>query len=307
MEQSELDLVREALTDLVVAHPDDLRAALDEFGWADLVESEEATAVEVLFRLQGEHLTGPTLLDDVVIRALGSTVVTAVALPLPPLAEPGTGIDGLLTRPLAEDETVLVPVAGVDGTVLLAVPARTLAQEPASGMDPRRPWTRVRGTAAGEQLGDAADWLRVRAAGRRALAAELVAIGDRMLALAVEHTSTRRQFGQPLSGFQAVRHKLADVRLAGEVANLAVPAAWEDDDPAASALAKSLAARYTAIAREHVQQVLGGMGFSWEHDLHWYIRRALVLEPLLGGPTALRGEVGETIKESGRLPDLAAL
>jgi len=320
MDAAELDLLRDALSDLVAAHADDLCAALDDFGWADLVEQEAAAAVDTVFRLQGTHLTAPTMLDDVLARALDPTaaaMVSAVLLPLPPSPEPesaygnaGVQVDGLLTHPVDMGATVLVAARAVDGVCLLAVPVAGLDQTPAGELDPRRPWTRLRGcvpAGAADHVGDAEAWRRVVAAGRRALAAELVALGDRMLLMAVEHTSTRHQFGQPLASFQVVRHKLADVRLWGEVADLAAGAAWEDEDPAAAALAKSAAARYTACAREHVQQLLGGMGFSWEHDLHWYIRRALVLEPLLGGPGVVRAEIGSAIKESGRLPDLAAL
>lgn len=319
MDHTELDLLRGALEDLATAHPGDLRDALRDFGWQDLLAEDPEVAVEVLFRLQGERLTPETLLDDVVLAALdpaGAALASAVAFPVPgkdlssSYDHDGVRIDGLLTRSVSAGETVLVPCRALGGAAVLAVPVDGLEQAPTSGIDLDRPWVRVSGTAhpgGVDHIGGNDAWERMLAAGRRALAAELIGIGTRMLDLAVEHTSSRVQFGQALASFQVVRHKLADVRVWGEVADLAFTAAWEDTDPLAAALAKSAAVRYSSTAREHVQQLLGGMGFSWEHDFHRYLRRALVLEPLLGGATTLRSEIGSAIVESGRLPDLAAL
>ncbi|MBA3744516.1 acyl-CoA dehydrogenase family protein [Sporichthya sp.] len=328
MERSELALMREALSDLVLAHPGDLRAALGQFGWAELMAEDPAVAVDLLFRLQGEHLTAESLLDEVLLDAIPGATAVAVAFPVPPRTEPGSTyghgqvrVQGLLTRPLQPSDVVLIPCAAVDGLRLVEVAIGELTQTPADVLDSRRPWTRLSGivnATASTPVGDVNSWPALLASGRRALAAELLGIGDKMLTLAVEHTTTREQFGQKLSSFQVVRHKLADVRVWGEVADLAAAAAWEDTahDPTtgsgenamlAAALAKSAAVRYVATAREHVQQLLGGMGFSWEHEFHWYLRRALVLEALLGGATTLRTEIGASIVESGRLPDLAAL
>ncbi len=319
MDRTELDLLRGALHDLVTTHPGELRTALRDFGWSDLLAEDPAVAVEVLFRLQGERLTVETLLDEVVLAALdpaGGALASAVAFPVPTRALSSSydhdrvRIDALVTRPLVAGETVLVPCRALGGTAVLAVPVDGLQQSTTPGIDLERPWTRLSGDAhpgAVDHVAGADAWERMLAGGRRALAAELIGVGTSMLNLAVEHTSSRVQFGQALATFQVVRHKLADVRVWGEVAELAFSAAWEDTDPLASALAKSAAVRYSATAREHVQQLLGGMGFSWEHDFHRYLRRALVLESLLGGATTLRAEIGSSIVESGRLPDLAAL
>jgi alkylation response protein AidB-like acyl-CoA dehydrogenase len=212
-------------------------------------------------------------------------------------------IDGLLTGPVADGDVAVATDLGV-----CAVPIAALAQRTDPGLDPHRAWTRVSGTVAvGEPIADEGAWSRAVAAGRRAVAAEMIGIAERMLTLALEHTSTRVVFGRKLAGFQVVRHKLADVRVAGEVAELALVAAFADADPLAAALAKAHAARYLRTAREHGQQLLGGMGFSWEHEFHWYLRRALLLEPLLGGTAALRAEVGARLVEERRLPDLVPL
>lgn len=320
MDRSELELMRAALSDLVLAHPGDLRAALGQFGWADLMAEDPAVAVDLLFRLQGSHLTAESLLDEVLLDALPGCSALAVAFPVPPRTEPGSTyghgqvcVEALLTRPLDSADLVLVPCASLDGTRLVQLRIGELTQTPADALDSRRPWTRLSGVVAATAtapVGDPGSWTALLTAGRRALAAELLGIGERMLTLAVEHTTTRQQFGRPLASFQVVRHKLADVRVWGEVADLAAAAAWEEqpaEAPLAAALAKAAAIRFVATAREHVQQLLGGMGFSWEHEFHWYLRRALVLESLLGGATTLRAEIGSVLVESGRLPELAAL
>jgi Acyl-CoA dehydrogenase, C-terminal domain len=75
-----------------------------------------------------------------------------------------------------------------------------------------------------------------------------------------------------------------------EVAEL--DAAWEDELPASAELAKVLAGRLVRTAAANCQQVLGGMGFTWEHEFHRYLRRGLLLEPPLGSAAQLRAVVG---------------
>jgi Acyl-CoA dehydrogenase, C-terminal domain len=308
MDCHELSLLTEALTDLVSARGDDLCAALAEFGWPELLAAEPAVAVGTLFRLQGALLTSTTLLDAVMLAELGVDA-ERVALPLPPRARPWVvragrvQVEALLTAPAADGPVAVPTEQGV-----FAVPVEAFQQRTERGLDPHRAWTVLSGSVPVEvPVADEAAWSRALAAGRRALAAELLGVADRMLGLALEHTTTRVVFGRKLAGFQVVRHKLADVRVAGEVAELAVAASFEHADPLAATLAKAHSVRYVRVAREHVQQLLGGMGFSWEHQFHWYLRRALLLEPLLGGTATLRGEVGARLVEERRLPDLVLL
>src|SRR5690606_3185031 len=182
-----------------------------------------------------------------------------------------------------------------------------------TGIDPAAEWSPVTTTLEVDEaavVGDADAWRRLRAAGHRALAHELAGITGVMLDLAVEHVSSRTQFGRPLGSFQAVKHKLADVRLWQECAVLASDAAGEpvDDHEAATAaaIAKVTANRFAETARQHCQQVLGGMGFTWEHDFHRYLKRALLLEPVLGSTEALHAELGAQLR-AGTDPRLAML
>jgi hypothetical protein len=311
---AELALLREALSDLVDARPDDLPAALAEFGWADLLAADPAVATTELFRLQGERLTATTMLDEVMLAALGDVAavhqVCAIGLPPPPhvlpvcaLHDGRVAVEAVLTRPVAGP--VLVPAATRDGVELFVL--ELAAADAGGGLDLGRDWWRITGAATGPAVGDQRQWTAALAAGRRALAAELLAIGDRISTMAVEHVRDREVFGRKLAAFQVVRHKLADLRLAQEIAGLALTAAWEDDDPVAAALAKLHTVNYVRLGREHGQQLLGGMGFSWEHPLHRYLRRALMLEPLLGGRGQLRAEVGAAVLAGPHLPGLVAL
>jgi hypothetical protein len=142
------------------------------------------------------------------------------------------------------------------------------------------------------------------AAGRRALGWWLVGTSRAMLALARSHALDRVQFGRPLSSFQAVRHRLAETLVVIEGAEATLQAAADD---LGCLLAKAAAGRAALTAARHCQQVLGGIGFTAEHDLHRHIRRALVLDGLLGSARELTREAGARLRERGSAPRLVNL
>jgi alkylation response protein AidB-like acyl-CoA dehydrogenase len=117
-----------------------------------------------------------------------------------------------------------------------------------------------------------------------ALALEAVGIAQRALDFAVEHAKTREQFGRPIGVRQAIAHPLADTYVDNELArSLAYWAAWcveegDEETPVAVAAAKSYAADAAVAACERAIQVLGGVGFTWEHPLHRYYKRALRIQ-----------------------------
>jgi alkylation response protein AidB-like acyl-CoA dehydrogenase len=117
-----------------------------------------------------------------------------------------------------------------------------------------------------------------------ALALEASGIAQRALELAVEHAKTREQFGRPIGVYQAVSHPLANTYVEAELArSLAYWAAWcvaENDEQTAIAVAaaKSYAGDAAVAACERAIQVLGGIGFTWEHPLHAYYKRALWIQ-----------------------------
>jgi len=129
-----------------------------------------------------------------------------------------------------------------------------------------------------------------RVVGRRIVAAAstLNGIALKLLELSVEHAKTRHQFGRPIGSFQAVKHQLADVYVAVECARSATwYAAWAmatrtpDAEDAVSA-AKATASDAAELANRVALQVHGGIGFTWEHDVHFWLKRGKSLEATWG-------------------------
>lgn len=148
---------------------------------------------------------------------------------------------------------------------------RTPGPGPASGGDPAG---RPGGHLLPPLLGTGAVTL-----GRLGGAAHLVGIAARLLEIAVGHARTRVQFGVPVGSFQAVRHRLADTHVEIEIARSAVGGAAADvdrGDPVAQetvACTAVLARRAFGAAERHCLQTLGGIGFTWEHELHVLVKR----------------------------------
>jgi alkylation response protein AidB-like acyl-CoA dehydrogenase len=121
-----------------------------------------------------------------------------------------------------------------------------------------------------------------------ALSLEAVGIAARALELAVEYAKERQQFGKPIGTYQAVSHKLSDTYVETELArSLAYWAAWcvaEDDEQTdvACAAAKAFCGDAAVAACERSIQVHGGIGFTWEHVLHEYYKRALWIQAQYG-------------------------
>jgi len=121
-----------------------------------------------------------------------------------------------------------------------------------------------------------------------AVAAELVGTARWMLHATLEYAKQRVQFDVPIGSFQAIQHKLANMSLAVERATSAVyyaAMAIDADDPdrhRAGHVAKAAAGRAATLCAKDGIQIHGGIGYTWEHDLHLYIRRAYASEHLLG-------------------------
>jgi alkylation response protein AidB-like acyl-CoA dehydrogenase len=128
-----------------------------------------------------------------------------------------------------------------------------------------------------------------------------------MLALARQHALERIQFGRPIATFQAVRHRLAEAFVAIESADAALAAAWDDRTPFAACVAKAVAGRSARTVARHCQQVLAGIGFTTEHDLHLYVRRAIVLDRLLGDARSLTRRLGQDLLARRSLPSILPL
>jgi alkylation response protein AidB-like acyl-CoA dehydrogenase len=159
--------------------------------------------------------------------------------------------------------------------------------------------------APAEKIGETSALARALDIATVALAAEMVGGMQRTLDLTVEYAKARKQFGKPIGMFQAVQHHCADMYLETESSRSAVYyAAWalqENAPDAASAV--SIAKMYASDASRTVGnrgiQVHGGMGFTWENDLHLYYRRAKASETFLGDATFHRERLARLVIDSG--------
>ena len=185
-----------------------------------------------------------------------------------------------------------------DGTTVFALPADAagLRQVPNVEMD----HTSKTSTLTFDGVAVAADavigevdrgWVVIGPTLQRAAigaSAEMLGAARRCMEMSVEYAKVRQQFGQPIGAFQAIKHACAEMLLEVENAHAATYyAAWALDAGAPdAALAASVAKAYVGDASRKVCgssiQVHGGIGFTWEYDLHLYVKRAKHLEPLYG-------------------------
>ena len=142
---------------------------------------------------------------------------------------------------------------------------------------------------------------------RRALGWWLVGSSRAMLNLARQHALDRVQFGRPIASLQAVRHRLAETLVAIEGAEATLTLPGEDNADLTALLAKAAAGKAALTAAKHCQQVLAGIGFTAEHDLHHHIERVLVLDGLLGSSRELTKKAGAGLRARGSVPRLAQL
>ncbi len=130
-----------------------------------------------------------------------------------------------------------------------------------------------------------------------ALAAELTGVAQRAMEMAIDYAKERQQFDRPIGAYQAVSHRCAGMLYDVEEArSLTYYAAWCADDepeslPLASSMAKARASDAAWRVTNDALQVLGGIGFTWEHDLHFLLKRAKVDAELLGDPRMHRERV----------------
>jgi alkylation response protein AidB-like acyl-CoA dehydrogenase len=193
-------------------------------------------------------------------------------------------------------------VAASNGVFVVDPKAHGVTISPMSGMDLTRKLYVVEfNNAPASPLGDKTSLPRALDIATAALAAELVGGMQRTLDITVEYAKTRKQFGKPIGMFQAVQHQCADMYLETESARSAVYyAGWalEEKSPDAAA-AVSIAKMYASDAARTVGnrgiQIHGGMGFTWENDIHLYYRRAKASETALGDATFHRERIASMV------------
>ncbi len=136
-----------------------------------------------------------------------------------------------------------------------------------------------------------------------AVSAELVGVSERALEMTVEYVKERKQFGVPVGAYQAVSHRCAQMLLDTEMARSATAqAAWSADaNPEglaeAAAIAKAAASDAGREVTSSAIQAHGGIGFTWEADVHWLYKRAQIDSALLGGASRHRARLAQILAE----------
>ncbi len=280
---------------------EELGAALNPAPWL----SSSVAATRALTRMSADA-DAAELLAGI---ADGSTIATIGPLSGPPLAAEDTG-DGVTVRgeitalPDAAAATVLLVLAeetggtglfaidpASDGVVVTARPhvdqTRKLFDVVFDGVPARR-----LASATADAIEALVDDVMI------ASAADALGAATAVMNLAVEYAKVRRQFDQPIGSFQAVQHLCVDMYEAVELARSGViHALWAADaaEPAERHLtalrAKAFAGRLASVGDTAIQ-VFGGIGFTWEHDAHLYLKRLLGWSAFLGGPGKYLEDVG---------------
>ncbi|MGW4911080.1 acyl-CoA dehydrogenase family protein [Streptomyces sp. NPDC004270] len=297
--------------------PAELGVVLEEMGRALFPSPYFATAVLAGQTLAhcGDEVAMERWLPDIASGALTATLATAEPDGSWETDRPATvavqGRDGWVlsgTKTYVVDghtaELLLVSARCPDGVGLFGVPAATapgLTRTALDALDPTRPLARIGLDATPATrigTGDAAGSLAaVRDLVRAALAAEQVGGAAACLDMAVGHARTREQFGRPIGSFQAIKHKCAQLLVEVECARSAARFAGSvvgtpgTEAAIAAAVARSYCSEaFTHAAKENIQ-IHGGIGFTWEHRAHLYLRRAKSSELLFGTPREERARL----------------
>jgi alkylation response protein AidB-like acyl-CoA dehydrogenase len=206
-------------------------------------------------------------------------------------AELAGGRGAVVVDGLSADAGTADVLVDWDGAVITGA-----SVEPVRALDPTRRWFRVTGgdISAHPPGGDVE-----RGRGQAAVmnAAESVGVATRAMEMAVEYAKERKQFDRPIGSYQAVSHACAQMLLEVEGARSAVYwAAWAlDHEPETAPLAVACAKAYAGDAGRRVPraalQVHGGIGFTWEHDLHFFLKRGEANAHAYGGAAEHRDRV----------------
>ncbi len=270
-------------------------AQLAELGWTGASVAEEHGGA-------GLGFLDEAVLHEEAGRALLHAPLwsTACLLPFLPGSDQAAVAAGeaswtLALAPLVPDLDTATGVAIVGGDTVWELAGGE--REVLATNDESRPLGVVSGGEAGRALcsSDVLPALRTRSLA--ILALEAVGVGSKALELAVAYVSEREQFGRRIGTYQAVAHPLATSHAELELArSLAWWAAWcvaegETEGAVAAASAKAAAAEAAVAACERAIQAHGGIGFTWEHELHRLYKRALGIQSWEASPAQLRAEV----------------
>ena len=293
------------------SYEDGLYTQIAELGWPGIAISEDdggqglgMVELAVLLEQSGYAAAPTPLLGSagaaLVISAAGSDAQRAEWLPKLASGEATGSFGGF-----ADGTSTLfcdLPTADVavvfDGEGALVAPASDLDSTPVETIDATRSYGTI-AAAAGDRLEGDVDAGRDRIA--VAIAAELTGVGQRAMEMAVEYARERQQFGRQIGAYQGVSHRCANMLLnVEESRSLTYYAAWAADAepeslPMAAAMANARASDAAWDTCANALQVFGGIGFTWEHDLQFWLKRSRVAGRMLGTPRDHRERVAELV------------
>jgi len=297
----------------------------EEMGGVGLTAREAAVVTQTLGRSMAAtpFLTSSVVATSLLLSANSALIAqmasgeltVAVALPFStaPMGNLSTfsiDADGLIVgsaRSVAgaiEAQTLIVPVLNNDGIALYAVDADSLTVMPRVSLDMTRQVAdvtcqRVRGTLVAQN----AEQMLRRALliGAVLLASEQVGVARWCLDTSVAYLKERRQFGQPLGNFQALKHRLADLYVGVENARAAARfaavslAEGDPDVEIATAVAQAFCSDVAVLAAEEAVQLHAGMGMTWEHPAHLYLKRAKADQVAFGSAGEFRARLADLV------------
>ena len=310
---------------------DSVRATIVQTGDADRVASQVGavdllvdarSALAVFFEEFGRAALANNLIDVLIGEALGlgCSGGTHFVFPVPRRGAATAAAATERGDQLDVDGLLQVGVGGYSGDVVvvtaggsaITVPVAELTVATVSGFDPAGDWRSIRCTVAAGHVTvtHSPKALQAIALARLAAGSELLGLAMRITAIAIEHVSSRHQFGKALGSFQTVRHRLAEAHVANQAAQTVLNLGWAQAEGAAddfdfetyAIAAKALAGKAFEAASLHANQVCGGMGLTWEHPLPALVRRGSALNVVLGGPVDLAAELGRSMAAGVALP-----
>ncbi|NKX87040.1 acyl-CoA dehydrogenase family protein [Nocardia coubleae] len=239
--------------------------------------------------------------------ALAVPLTTAAHGALPTVSADDGRLTGTVTSVAGalEADVLLVPATGPEGIALYAVSTADARLTAVVSLDMTRQLADLEfDGAAGELVvadGEAAV-RRALAAGTALLASEQYGVARWCLDETVAYLRERRQFGRVVGGFQAIKHRLADLYTAVESGNAAARyaaatlATDDTDAPVAASVAQAFCSDLAVHAGEEAVQLHGGMGMTWEHPAHLYLKRAKADQLAFGTAGAHRVRLAELVE-----------
>jgi hypothetical protein len=288
-------LVRNSLKQALADTPTDIGSVLAEFGWQEFVDTDERFAVTALFAEIGYLGADTNALELAIAAVLGRGGDEPVIWPLGVGGgrdDTGSGVvtlDGVALRGGLDAVRVLAPVDGV----LCSVTVNSVDETPLAGMASESSWVRVR--VSGTSDAELWPWGEVERRACLALASELVGVVQRIIDIAVDQVTTRRQFGRAIGSYQAVRFRLAESYVEMVGARALIKSAWEDGSRVAARSAKTVAGAAHDTVAKHAIQVCGAIGLSQEHPLPALVRRGFALDGLLNTASARPAAIGREL------------